>query len=352
MENMGNDPALMDYLKKREENEKTEAIMTGATPLLVGFLAGNMGDAYGIASKGLIALNERRAKKEDHLMDYLKKKGGESSQLYRMITPEGPRYGTREQALGAEPAIDSPIITGRKEAAKLAEQEKSPLKTTRVIMDPIKGIPTTVNVMTGEENKPIFKPQTENIHPKFQKDVETVVKDLGPLVRPDIEKVKNARSGLNLSTKKGIMPAQVALNQVIKITESRATDEDRAFVTKQLNLWERAKEFVQQQKDPVLVKRKLDEMKTIFNTISDVTSSTINRTINSAVEGVVERDAQGNVLPNQKEYALRKFSIFSPSNVPSPAPEKKERRRNKYSDMSTEELKKLVEQGRKEFGEK
>lgn len=97
-------PSIMD--RYREESPKLDpgsdmrAILAGATPLLAGFLGGNMGDGYEIASKGLLQEDARRQKQDESLLGILKTqamidakgagkgKGGSSTQRL-VLSPDG-----------------------------------------------------------------------------------------------------------------------------------------------------------------------------------------------------------------------------------------------------------------------
>lgn len=79
MENQ-EDKSLLDFLKvqpnetDRAKVTNQRALLAGATPLLVGLLAGNTGDAYEIASKALLDEDQRKLKEEGSLIDYLRKR--------------------------------------------------------------------------------------------------------------------------------------------------------------------------------------------------------------------------------------------------------------------------------------
>lgn len=63
------------YLKEHDDNARAKrALLIGATPLLVGMLAGNTGDAAEIAGKALIDEDQRALKEDSDLLSYLRKR--------------------------------------------------------------------------------------------------------------------------------------------------------------------------------------------------------------------------------------------------------------------------------------
>lgn len=70
---LDSDPALAQR-RETDEFRNKRSLLAGATPLLVGLLAGNMGDAAEVASKALIDEDQRQLKQDSSLMSYLRKR--------------------------------------------------------------------------------------------------------------------------------------------------------------------------------------------------------------------------------------------------------------------------------------
>lgn len=85
----------LDPEQATQLNDKSNlrALLVGATPLLAGFLGGNMGDAYDIAGKGLIQEDLRRQKQDASLLALLKKKSGNGTGSEVTTTVFDPKTG-------------------------------------------------------------------------------------------------------------------------------------------------------------------------------------------------------------------------------------------------------------------
>lgn len=130
----------MDYIKSREEDSDTRSLIAGATPLLVGLLSGNTGDAAEIAGKALVQEDRRKLQEDQSLMDYLKKKriaemekSDSGSQLgklqskrlgsgkYAVFSPVTGKYydpDTLSEIRSPEFYRETPELVGKKEEAR------------------------------------------------------------------------------------------------------------------------------------------------------------------------------------------------------------------------------------------
>jgi len=307
---------------KTVSNER--ALVAGATPLLVGLLTGNTGDAAEIASKGLMAEDARAMKEQSSLMSYLRKreiasqKTGTtgSNRLYQVKNPDGSiSYRTRADALNQTAperrrSIDDTLtISGGKSNIRQTEH-KLLGKHMKKLVDPVTKAETYIDITKAREGEPLSVKieGDKTVHQAFRKEAASRYDKVNTRIKPELDILRNSESGLKLLKTKGQMPTKVALNMVVKLTEGRATDEDFLRVVEAVGYLNRTREAIQEEKDADVIKRKKAEAARVFKTLNNIARESLRGDIRKSVEAISE-------TPEQLKHATKRFSDLMPTSV-------------------------------------
>jgi len=305
-----------------QEKRNTNLLVAGATPLLAGLLiGGDMGDSAEIAAKSLGVEQNRHQKQDDSLMSYLMKRDsarakaeskGSGMAFQKSKSKKGVplsfnrnsgKYAIASSGeefkgeLYAPSAV--PQFVEKQAAATPFKREHALAKEQGKIAGNVYGKFTTEDSegrkILMSKSDPRIKRQLvddKGLSPEFKKIREQRYTKLSTRNAEDIKGVRNARKGLRLIRSKGIMPKMVALNMAVKVTENRATDEDRAVVNNHVSRIMRLRESIEQEKNRTVAKRKIEEAQMLFEEIIAISEKTINADIEAGAKAISRTDVE------------------------------------------------------------
>lgn len=340
MENQ-EDKSLLDFLKvqpnetDRAKVTNQRALLAGATPLLVGLLAGNTGDAYEIASKALLDEDQRKLKEDGSLIDYLRKrteaqnKAAQSDRLYTIREPDGTlRYVTADKARGAQapfrrrPEDESVRMAGRTTQIKEGIQKRFG-KGYTIQTDPVTG--EKFKIYKGEEEiapQKIELSKTPEYPDGWNKNKEKLTQSTVSKFNASTKKQRDALNDLEKASSAlesgGKFAEKLGVMGLVKDVETRLSDYDRAFYIGEISYLRKMGTFLEKEKSGRLPKYIVDEAKQLIKAaiektngrISDSTNRTIRQLkaagipadyarqrLGAEIEGMVEIPEGGSVKP-------------------------------------------------------
>ena len=255
-------PSDEDLEKKREDISNRRALMAGATPLLVGLISGNTGDALEIASKGLIQEDQRKQEEDKTLLSYLRKRSTSDSKssdkLFKIKHPEtgSIRYGTYDEALGQQaPSLTHEDVKTR--GIKRIEAKKADPTFGRKLGKDIQGRDVITNIATGKRN--IIEDLPEGVVPKhLEKVVDKSVSSYNTQSKKNDEELKqltNAQKAIG----SGQLGDKLAVMSLVKQIETRLSDMDRAYYTANISNFSSLREKINQERTGKLSPRLVKE---------------------------------------------------------------------------------------------
>lgn len=323
MEDTTEEKQLFDYLKPTSQEDRNKRfIMSGATPLLVGLLSGNMGDAADIAGQALLDEDRRQLKEDSDLMTYLmKKKTTSDNKLYKIRDPKTGdiKYGTHEQALGSlAPHLRRPeteeisIAEGK---SKVRKKEYTDLgKDIQVVEDPISGEKVMVSKKTKKVvAKPMEIPKEypqgwtktkEDLTQKTVKDFNSVVKKHDEAITSLDKAERSLANGGQFAEKLGVM-------QLVKDVETRLSDYDRTFYINQLGYIRSFMDKLKREKTGRLPSYIVKEAKELIANAKRATSSHILKQRDRRV-----RQLKAAGIPS--DYATSRFGLKESQGISFP----------------------------------
>lgn len=301
-------------------NRTKTLLAAGATPMLVGLLTGNAGDAAGIAAKNVKSTMDRFNKEDDDLMSYLRKKNAKTDKPTRRYKParlDNRSYATFDEVTGRyfdpntripidDPKfyVETPEIAKKKALAREEGKYGGGVYGRKTVKDQ-EGRQQILDVKT-KGSKQAFKDIEEGISPEFKKTLDKRYTALQSRNRDDIKALKLADKAMTLLDTKGIMPNRVALNMAVKITEDRATEEDKRFVLGHVSTIKNLKERLKEEKSGEVRKRLIDEARRLFGEIRNRSKEIIKKDVESAADAISRS-------PVEKQKAVKYFSDLYPS---------------------------------------
>jgi len=342
---------LMDILKsKRQDNESQlsadmrtqsndRSLLAGATPLLVGLLAGDMSSGVSVASDGLIKEDARLMKQQGDYAKAMAKKGSASdpykSALVKVTLANGKtKYMTRKEAH----AMDSSGLSTQDQIDKSGKESRA-----KAI-----GSGSNISLTKDEQGRQAYSNKLtkrvepingqSSITPKFKEVRDKRYTQLSSRVKPDIDSLRTAQRGLDLSMQTGMMPKMVALNMAVKVTEARATDEDYNRVINNRSRIQRIKESLKEEKNAEVSKRKIKEAQALFKQIMDTAGKSLKSSIDSSARSISENDEQyenaskffGDLMPSYGEPMSKKDILDKPI--------------SDFEDMTAEQIEEVIKQ--------
>lgn len=292
------DNELLSALNPRRNYTK-EMLYAGATPLLVGFLTGSIGDAAGIAAQGIDTIrkeeredNKLRAKTlSEALKERRKTKSNTGSQLHRVFDPE-----TGKTVYNIFRPRTEEIIPTDKIAAYASKVQKTP-----------EGEQYLTNFEAGAEgvrqlNMGTQIPETKNFTPYFVKTMLPAAADKYlATTKPLKEEVISLKKSLVELQSKDVFSNKLGLENIIKSVQgSRMSDQDREQALSHFSKIVSIKEKVESLKTGEIPERLREEaLRAVKELIKIVRNSA--RTSSEDIAELFSRS------PDERDYLLKKF---------------------------------------------
>ena len=257
-------PSDEDLEKKREDISNRRALMAGATPLLVGLISGNTGDALEIASKGLMQEDQRKQEEDKTLLSYLRKRSMASEKepepmkrySYTNIEKDGKTIKAKVDAVTGE-LTPTEHLTGYSPYFFTDPHTEEKGRVTKGLPD---AKPTSVESVTPAGKVSLrFEKRANVIADKYTKDMESV---------RDIH--QSLAEAQRLIHKKGQLPQKVAIQSIVKKVESgRVSNEDREYYTANVSKFQSLREAIDQERNSKVKARLVNEAKTVLKDLID-----------------------------------------------------------------------------------
>lgn len=240
---MEDERSLMDSLtnpQTREEGSNQRAMIAGATPLLVGLLTGNTGDAVEISAKGLMAEDARKREEDKTLLSYLRKKqvAGQkkSDRLYQVRDQDTGdiRYVDAETAKGGlapmrRRSVGETIDIAGKKSDIAIEQYKGLSKHESIRTNPITGLDEIVDKISGTTRSIQTQAPSElqDITPKQRTQIGSIQKEFGTEVKKIRESIDAADEAMALLMTDNPVAQEAARFKLAKVVQGAGVLTDR-----------------------------------------------------------------------------------------------------------------------------
>lgn len=234
-----------------ETESNNRAIIAGATPLLVGLLTGNTGDAVEIASKGLLQEDQRLQKEQISMMDYLRKqniakskaKAPSSSAGKGIKTVYNKKTGKTEtrthDEIVASPHIyeissASPSLQGDISGKKLDQRAERGLNNKFM-----KGEQGENILVTPKGQVTRIGAKESDVTPDTRKYMDKTVENFNKVMDKHNSAEAEAKTAIDSLSKGGDFSKKLAVMKAVKEVETRLSDADREFYINDLSVLRR-----------------------------------------------------------------------------------------------------------------
>ena len=270
---MTEEKSLMEYLKPSASNKELDsmrltdqdtrdkrALLAGATPLLVGLLAGNVGDAADIAGNALLNEDQRQLKEDSDLLGYIRKKNlkatsGKPTKMQKISFMDekgiqrggyfNPSYGKYYNTEGQEisnPMTYTPLSEEAKTIARNRGRLQSDLTYGKSFGVTEEGRPAVRDII-NETIKPIGN--VSNLAPKQRQRVSAAQDDYEKLIKDDRDALSSANQFMEMLNVKNPVSDTYAIRLLVRtIEKGRLSDYDVQSITGSAAWYDRFKQLI------------------------------------------------------------------------------------------------------------
>lgn len=293
---MEDDSIFSGLKKKREEISNERALLSGATPLLVGLMTGNMGDAAEVASAGLLREDKRVLDEDKSLLSYLRKKQTASAggkKRFSTTTLIGPKGKSNVHA------FDTYTGTTGKELGQKGFSDKVQKNSEGVNVRWDAVTRTYVPIATQGQDTGLDSTITPKFEKRAGKIADTLISDTKSWRDAHQEMTEAKR--LLADPSSGIFGTKVAVaNLIKKVEKGRMSDEDRKYYISHLSKIRGMFEGVSKEIKGKEKARLIAEVNSSLDTLLKTTTEKISLEGNARAESFSD-------TPAQKELLLKRF---------------------------------------------
>lgn len=304
---------LFDFLKSKKKEGEPEpeqasdmrtvsnerSLLAGATPLLVGLLSGNVGSGLEVASKGLMAEDQRALSEQKSLMDHIRKKNLVDAKVKADAKPEDligkgivPVWDTQDKRVRNVSRADS--LNNRFKPASYATESQGALASTKADIDKSKQFAigdrygrgvvsgkdpiTDENILTNKATGEVIKAKTSTseLTPRQVNKLPAIQKEFDSSVKVDTDAMKvagDARALLN-SNPSGQQAAVFKIARMINGT-GVLTDNDVRAVTGERSWKELLAQYFEKSKTGTLTGTNFDHLAQIVDILEERSKKSI-----------------------------------------------------------------------------
>lgn len=304
----GIDPLTKNSIQMRQDRHTQNLWAAGATPLLVGLLAGNTGDAMEIGSKALMQEQERAYKEEQTLLGYLAKRKAASASntndkgKFQQLIYEGqdgiPKIGVFDTSTGQAKDL---VMNGD----RVLENKGYKATITKDAEGNLIKIPSASGAMPVENRDAGVR--NPAVTPMFKKRVDQVVDKYSTLSKTDSGAIDELQIALS-NFGQGEFQSKIAISSLIKKVEGRLSDQDRQFYNAPLSMLSRLMAKLETEKGDKIPPRLMKEVASTLNNTEKMMRDMYAKKLSK----IVDSESVGR-LEDEKIYLQNRLKMFTKS---------------------------------------